>query len=125
MSALSREAVRATILGAMEFGEHGLTVDVDRAADEIISFVRATEANGALIAAAPELLSVALDAEWALESIVEEEELGDECPRFDGFDLCGARCCEQSGCIVEKLTRTRAAIAKALGRTPNEIGEEG
>lgn len=75
------------------------------------------EANARLITTAPELLIAAMDAEWVLDSIVEDEELGDECPRFDGFDLCGARCCEQSGCIVERLARVRAALAKARGET--------
>lgn len=73
------------------------------------------EANARLIAAAPELLKASQDAEWALEWIVEDEELGDECPKFEGFDLCGAKCCEQSGCAVERLARVRAAIAKARG----------
>lgn len=72
-----------------------------------------TEANARLIAAAPDLLEAARDAEWALEGLVEAEDLGDECPRVDSFELCGASCCEQSGCAVDRLARVRAAIAKA------------
>lgn len=65
--------------------------------------------------AAPDLLSAAQDAEWALEGIIEDEDLGGECPRIAGFDLCGAKCCEHSGCAIERLSRVRAAIAKATG----------
>lgn len=62
------------------------------------------------------LLQAARDAEWALEGMVEDEELGDECAALPGFDLCGAKCCEHSGCAVERLARVRAAIAAALSQ---------
>lgn len=60
-----------------------------------------------------EILEVIRDAEWALEGMVEYEDLGDECPRIEGFELCGATCCEHSGCAVERLQNTRALIARA------------
>ena len=71
-------------------------------------------ANARLAAAAPDLLEALEEAVWTYEGILDDE--GDECGADEDHPLCGAKSCELSGCIVDKLSRARAAIAKARGQ---------
>ncbi len=69
-----------------------------------------SEDNARLIAAAPALLE-------ALQALV------GPCLSYQGNSIVIT--CDSHGWALKRVHEARAAIAKALGRTPNEIGDEG
>lgn len=70
------------------------------------------EADAKLIAAAPDLLSAMLEILGPLNVCSDNHHVRDD--EVLPLDM-----------TMGELRQARAAIAKALGRTPNEIGEEG
>jgi hypothetical protein len=70
-------------------------------------------ANARLIAAAPDMLE-------ALKEMLDVAELSECAPIEQGAEceaevLCGHPDCNAVGCIIDKINRARAAIAKATG----------
>lgn len=84
------------------------------------------EANARLIAAAPELLAAARDADYALTNLIEGFEFGDDdspTAPCRAEILCGEKACDECGCLKRKRDAARAAIAKATaGETRNAEG---
>lgn len=81
------------------------------------------EANARLIAAAPDLLAAARDADYALTNLIEGFEFGDDdspTAPCRAEILCGEKACDECGCLKRKRDDARAAIAKATaGETRN------
>jgi hypothetical protein len=103
------------LCGVIQYSDGHPDLSMDE--DQLNALVRLVNALPEAADTINELFEAAVDAEWTLEDVVEHEELGEECPRLEGFELCGAECCEHSGCAVERLARVRAAIARAKGET--------